>query len=274
MKKKAFLKICSTKVCLIVFSCFFYSLVFTALIFAAPEVSTFLGQDRISLNKPFDLYCEISWEGEAEDYMITPPELDLPKEILLISSSLSSSTSSEIQLITYRYILKSCQKGLFVLEPLQIKYWPAGDNQERYLSANDVSVEVTSFDFFGLSPTWIAASAVGLFLAFTITAFITKKAASKKMPFPKKEVLNKDCLIKKVGECKKHKIRGDYTAFYRSAKDMAENFFEEDKDFAAGIAESLEKMQFGGSNPASEEIERTFRYIEKKTAGNINSAKE
>jgi len=118
---------------------------------AAPHVSIVLENTTIRINKPFDLSINVSWDGDADEYIIAPPELELPEGVEKISSSFISSARLNTHLIKYRYILKAQKKGAVTLTPVQIKYWGTGSKQESVVSTEEVSFNVVLFTFLGLN---------------------------------------------------------------------------------------------------------------------------
>lgn len=227
------------------------------------------------MNKKFDLFINISWQGDADDYIIVPPEPVFPEGVVQVSSSFFSSVSNDIQLIKYHYILKAQKKGGFTLKPVEIKYWGKGSEQESILLTNEVSFEVVTFAFLGPGLIWgtilVAAAVFGTII---VVALITNKRVSeKKKNIDRKDIQGKEYIIKKLHDCKECKIKGDFKGFYQSAFDVAQKVFSEDKTFLDTLSGTLEKVQFGGYKPASEEIERVFRHIEKKV-GEITSDKK
>ncbi len=266
-KAKAFLKIFSTNN--IFFSFIFLVHIFTVSSpgYASPEISTVLERNKISVNRQFNLYLNVSWHGAADAYLVVPPEPLLPEEIQILSSSFSSSVTSDTRLITYHYVLTAHKKGLFTIKPFQVKYWEKGDKQESFILTDEVSFEAVTFDIAGLTLTWtiMLAAAVLLGIIFIISVLTNRRVAKKDNTSGEKAVQQKDYAKQKIAECKECKLKGDVSGFFQTALDLAEKSFSQDKTFINNLTGQLEKVQFGGSSPTAEEIERTLRYLEKKT---------
>jgi amino acid transporter len=265
---KAFSKIfLIKKFFLIPLLCLFTLSAFTTLAHAIPEASTALDQNRISLNEHFSLYLNITWHGDADEYMIEPPEPVFPEGISLISSSFSSSVSKDIQFIKYHYTLKADKKGSYTIPPFQIKYWDRRGGQESFIQANEITFEIVKFDFFNFNIIWIMSIAAVIMLAaiIIIAIIINRRVSKKKESLCERNVQNREYALIKIQECRECKLKGDYKGFYQAAIEISKKCFIEDNNFIDNLTDNLEKVQFGGSRPSSDEIERTFRHIDKKT---------
>jgi len=266
---KDLLKIYSNKRHLfLVFFSFCFCFTYTSPVLASPKVATTLKPSRISVNKEIDLLINISWQGHAEDYIIVPPEPELPEAITKVSASFSSTVSESAYLIKYHYILKAEKKGQFTLKPQKIKYWARGSDQESTLLTDEVSFEVVWFAFLGPGFMWgIIIAVAALFGTIIAVASITNKRVSgKKKNAGAKGVQGPEYILQTLNQCKQSKLKGDYKGFYQSAFDVAQQITGDDKTFIDNLSGTLEKVQFGGYRPAAEEIERVLRHIEKKSA--------
>ena len=249
--------------------------VFTSYVHAAPRVSTALEQDRVSVNREFDLFISISWHGEPDDYIIVPPEPVLPEGIVQVSSSFFSSVSSDAQIIKYHYVLKAQKKGRFTLYPVEIKYWGKGSEHESVLISDEVSFEAALFAFLAPGLIWgVGLAVAAVFITIIVVAVVTNRRVSKKKTDADwKGGRGREYIIEKLHECRQCRIKGDHKGFYRAAFETAQIIFDKDKAFLDTLFSTLEKVQFGGYMPSSEEINRVFRQIEKK-AGEITSDKK
>jgi hypothetical protein len=95
----------------------------------------------------------------------------------------------------------------------------------------------------------------------------------KKKGLDGKEGQNREYIIHQLHVCKHCKIKGDYRGFYQSTVDVAKRLPCKETTFMNNVTNTLEKVQFGGYKPASEEIEQIFRYIEKKVNEMISESK-
>jgi hypothetical protein len=75
-------------------------------------------------------------------------------------------------------------------------------------------------------------------------------------------------------DCRRCKIGGDYTGFFRAALDLARMIAPQDATLAESIAAMLEKVQFGGFQPPAEDMERLLRQLEKSPGGLLSGDKK
>ena len=59
----------------------------TAQAHAAPQVEATLAAPTVSTGAPFTLSITVSWQGDADQYVIVPPEPELPDGVEKLSSS-------------------------------------------------------------------------------------------------------------------------------------------------------------------------------------------
>jgi hypothetical protein len=247
-----------------------------AIVFAAPHVSIIPEEITVRAEKSFDVFINVSWNGDAEEYIIVPPDLQLPEGFHKVSSSFLSSARQNSQLIKYHYILKSQNKGAFTIPPVEIKYWGKESKEENFVSTEQVSIDVTGFTFFGLNTTWIITSiAAAVLIAVFAIAFVTNKQLSKKKKnLRKNKDSEKQQLITSLQNCREHKIKGDYSGFFQCAVDAAGQIPDMDQAFIDNLTDSLGKVRFGGYRPTAEEVDRIFRSIEKPARDIISDKKD
>jgi hypothetical protein len=273
---KGLLKIYSNKRhFFLVFFCLCFYFTHTSLALASLGVATTVKPSRISVNNKFDLLINISWQGDAEDYIVVPPEPELPEAITKVSASFSSTVSENKYLIKYHYILKAEKKGEFTLKPQKIKYWARGSDQENVLLTDGVSLEVVRFAFLDPGFMWYIIITVAVLFGIVIALAITtnQRVSKKKKHANAKEVQGNEYILQKLNQCKQSKLKGDYRGFYQSAFDVVQQVAGDDKAFMDSLTGTLEKVQFGGYRPAAEEIERVLRHIEKKSAETFSDKK-
>ncbi|MEI6126302.1 MAG: BatD family protein [Pseudomonadota bacterium] len=238
--------------------------------YALPRVTTVLASATVSSGRTFNIVINISWQGDADEYIIVPPEPVFPEGIRLVSSSFSSSVSSDNRLLDYQYNLKAEKPGAFTLQPVQIHYWEKGSDKESSLTTEEISLRAVRFAFFELYRTWLI-SAAGLLLcgaAILAVRLYYKKRKLKKAQVP--IALDDKNIFEQLQRCRQCKISGDYKGFYQSVLAAGKSFFGEDKTFIDNAEDMLEKVSFGGYWPSAEEVDRIFRQLEKRI-GDITS---
>ncbi len=238
--------------------------------YASPRATITLEHTRISLKKSFDVVITVAWQGNADDYIIVPPQPDYPEKILQQSSSFFSSTSHATYALSYRYSLVAQEKGTFTINPVEIKYWSKGSDKESTLLTDEVSFEVVTFAFWNDTVQLVAISLAVLITAgIIITAIIRKKRGGSpeqhgladKSPHSRHQ-----SAVNKLEECRQSKIKGDYQGFYQCALAVVKNLEPEDGSFCDTLAAAAEKVHFGGYRPTAQETDMLLRKIEKMVA--------
>ncbi len=77
---------------------------------AAPQVEATLAAATVSTGTPFTLSITVSWQGDADQYVIVPPEPELPEGVEKISSSFVSSASADMQRMHYTFLAARTEK--------------------------------------------------------------------------------------------------------------------------------------------------------------------
>ena len=99
----------------------------------APTVSLSLDNDAIYKNRNFSFELILSWEGDADQYLIAPPQIILPEGIEKKDSSFRSVSRGDRYSLHYRYDLFARQEGDYHIKPIEISYWEKGNNKEEPL---------------------------------------------------------------------------------------------------------------------------------------------
>jgi hypothetical protein len=263
--RRALLRICSINLLLPL-------LCLTAPAHAEPQVEAKLTAETVSTGAPFSLSLIISWQGDADQYIIAPPQPELPEAVEQVSSSFSSSASEDVQRMHYEFVLRAVKDGEYAIKPVAVKYWARGETQESSLVSQEISFKAVRYAFlknnqglfiFGTVACIIAGMCAGGF-------FIRRKKTGKKTAAP--AFASPDQIISQLLQtCRTSKIRGEYAGFYEAAIALGRLLPEQDSALSEKLAAMLEKIRFGGLRPPAEDIERLLRQLE-KSAEKILSA--
>lgn len=262
-------RICSTKrFCVLAFIYFLLCLAQAPVIHASLQAAAALEPATVSPSQHISFTITISWQGDADAYIIVPPAPVFPEGMKQVSSSFSSTVNSDMQRMHYCYTLKADGQGDFTIKPVQINYWEKGSDTQQSLTTEEVSAKVASFAFFKLYRTWIIAGAA-LVLAGVLIVLIVgykKRGERKKKQSGLQQDTNRD-IMEMIERCRGHKIKGDAAGFYQCALAAAQRISGDDRNLIDSVAGMLEKVQFGGYTPPAEETDRIFRQLEKKAGG-------
>jgi len=247
---------------------FCFSLLFThpSVTTATPEATAAVKQERISLNKQFVLNVHVAWQGQAEDFIVVPPEPSLPEGLELVASSFTSSVQDERHGVSYAYVLGAQKKGHFTLDPIKVPYWAKGSEQENFVLTNQVSFDVVSFAFFRSGRMWLpTAGCIGIIGIIILAVFIRdRRRGTKKSASEGTAPCDMQCVMEKLQQCKQAKLQGDPVLFFQNACSAAEMLYKEDPASIGSFKDLLERVRFGGHRPPAEEIERFLRQLEKR----------
>jgi hypothetical protein len=144
---------------------------------AAPAISLFTEDDIIVVGTPFSITLTISWEGDAEEYLVETPRLKLPEGITQAGSSYSTSAKDAMHSLCYRYTLSAAATGAYVLDPVEISYRDKNDGDARTAHTDALSFTVGSRSEAALQRYRIPGVALLIFISLFAALFVvsTKK---------------------------------------------------------------------------------------------------
>ncbi len=132
-------KICSISSLLLLF-------IPTAQAHAAPQVEATLAAATVSTGAPFTLSITVSWQGDADQYVIVPPEPELPEGVEKLSSSFVSSASADMQPCTTAiFSARTEKRRLHHTSLLQVKYWARGEEKESTTESGEITFKAVRF---------------------------------------------------------------------------------------------------------------------------------
>jgi len=263
-------KICSISSLLLLF-------ILTAQGHAAPRVEATLAASTVSTGTPFTLSITVSWQGDADQYVIVPPDPGLPDGIEKLSSSFVSSASADMQTMHYSYILSALKNGDYTIPPAAVKYWARGEEKESTAASGEITFKAVRFALvenhtarmFIICLVLLTAAVAGM--GFVVVR--RKKARMQKQAAERGTGADKQA-AELLQICRQSKLRGDYAEFFKTALDLARMVAPQDSALTGSLAAMFEKVQFGGVRPPAEEIERLLRQLEKSSGGVLSGNKK
>lgn len=100
--------------------------------------------------KPFDLQVHVRWAGTLTDYVLHPPEVHLPDGVTLLGTAASTSSATDRLTITYQLQLVAAEPGTYALDPVELRYTPAGEDTPQSSRIAGLTVTVAPPSFLGL----------------------------------------------------------------------------------------------------------------------------
>lgn len=259
-KMNPFLKnLCNASLALIVL------FLFPSQLRGAPTVSLFLDNKHITANKTFSSTLTVSWKGDADQYLIEPPQLTLPEDINEIRTASRSITRGDHYLLEYRFDLRAEKEGDYVIKPVEISYWEKGNNKVETVKTEALRLSVTSFNLIHYGRYWPLGVLAIIFLSLFITLIVlsTKKKRQRSNHGIETPSL-KETITRELRECHSYKITGDWENYLKKAIAIREKLPTEDKGGKAmETLDSLaERVHYGGLHPTTEEINHIQRQLE------------
>ena len=238
----------------------------TAYVHAAPQVDATLAAPTVSTGTPFTLSITVSWQGDADQYVIVPPEPELPDGVEKISSSFASSASSDIQRMHYTFFLRALKNGTYTIKPAEVKYWARGEEKESTAASGEITFKAVRFALVENNTNLIVIVCMVLLAgagAGMVFVVLRRKKAQRQKTAAGGETSPHKQAADLLQICRQSKLRGDYAGFCTAALDLARMISPQDAALTESLAAMLEKVQFGGFRPSAEDIERILRQLEK-----------
>lgn len=156
---------------------------------AAPALSLSTEEKIIRVGNPFSITLTISWEGDAEEYLVETPRLKLPEGITQTSSAYSTSAKDATHSLRYRYTLSAAATGDYALDPVEISYWEKNAGDARTARTDALRFTVSSRSEAALQRYRIPGVVLLIFISLFATLFVfstkKKKADSVIVPHAK-----------------------------------------------------------------------------------------
>jgi hypothetical protein len=228
----------------------------------APRVSLSLDKNRISPQKTFTCELTISWEGDADQYLVDRPHLTFPEGITEVGSSSSSISTGNRYTLRYRYALRAEKEGTYLLKPAAISYWAKGNNAEEQASTEELTIPVTSFSLLKYGRNWLVPVVLTIILISLFGALIVVTSRKRRRNRHQKHTTSlKDALEKDLTCCSNFKIKGDWESYIQTALDIRNKLPMDVKGLEA-LDRLAENIRYGGFRPTTEEINLIHRQLE------------
>ncbi len=239
---------------------------------AAPQVEATLAAETVSAGAPFSLSLIISWQGDADQYIIAPPQPDLPEGIEQISSSFASSAREDVQRMQYSFVLRAVKDGEYAIKPVAVKYWARGETQESTVTSQEISFKAVKFAGLKNNRNLLITGGVACIIAGACTGFffIRRMRARRKAAAPA-GASSAEKILQLLHTCRTCKIKGDYAGVYEAAIALSSLLPEQAGGTSEKLPAILEKIRFGGLQPPAEEIDRLLRQLEKSAEKTISA---
>lgn len=240
-------------------------LLFPTYLRGAPTLSISLDDQHITAKKPFTATLILSWKGEADQYLIEPPQLTLPEDINETGTASRSITRADHYLLEYLFDLRAEKEGDYVIEPVEISYWEKGTNTAEIVTTEALRFSVTTFNLTNYGSYWLIGLLAIIFLSLFITLIVLSKKKKRQGYDQGIETPSLiETITQELRECHSYKITGDWENYLKKAIAIRDKLPTEDKGGKAmETLDSLaERVHYGGLHPTTEEINHIQRQLE------------
>jgi peroxiredoxin len=209
-------------------------------------------------NTPFEVQVHITWQGNIQEYVLLPPEVHTPKEVEVLSVQASSSSESGLEHVLYTVACVARKEGSYQLHPVDIRFIPRGSKEPMINRAHGPTLQVQAATSSTRWPWWVGATAA--VCALLGVGLVWKRARTRRTSFNTPSPLvaqNTEAHFLSMAQALQN---GDALVFLEHARDCAKKLEYADKA-VQDIQHMLEKVQYGGYKPASEDLQALQRQL-------------
>lgn len=258
---KSFLKILYT---FSIVSIFLTSLPYQLI--GAPIVSLSLDKDTILTNQIFSFEITLSWVGDADQYLVAPPQVTLPEGVEEKDSSFRSVSKGDSYSLQYRYNLCAQKEGDFRIQPIEISYWEKGNNKEEKIKTEALHFKVASFHIMNLGGYWLwFILAIFLLSLFMVLIVLYKRKKRGVGDQTLNHVITREMLLDELDQCNAYKLEGNWENYLKKVVSIRNKIpaLNEDEESMKALNALVERITYGGFCPSTEAINLIQRKLER-----------
>ena len=232
----------------------------------APTVSLYLDKGTIYTNRNFSFELALSWEGDADQYLVAPPQITLPAGIEEKDCSFRSVNRGDRYSLHYRYDFFAQQEGDYHIQPIEISYWEKGNNKEEKIKTEVLNFKVTSFSIINLDKYWLLfILAIFLLSLFMVVIVLYKRKKGGANDQKMDRVITREMILEELGQCNAYKMEGDWENYLKKVVSIRNKIpaLNEDEESIKALDALVERITYGGFCPSTEEISLIQRKLER-----------
>ena len=232
----------------------------------APTVSLYLDKGTIYTNRNFSFELALSWEGDADQYLVAPPQITLPAGIEEKDCSFRSVNRGDRYSLHYRYDFFAQQEGDYHIQPIEISYWEKGNNKEEKIKTEVLNFKVTSFSIINLDKYWLLFILVIFLLSLFMVVIVLYKRKKGGVNDQKMDrVITREMILEELGQCDAYKMEGDWENYLKKVVSIRNKIpaLKEDEESIKALDALVERITYGGFCPSTEEISLIQRKLER-----------
>ena len=231
-----------------------------------PTAEVALSQNSPRPGQPFFIDVHLKWAGNFEEYLPHPPQIFLPEGIVQEGMTATTNSRDGSNQVVYRVTLKAKAAGKYALDPVELRYTPRFESMPMASRITGPTVEVRPKTIAGLSPVAFAGSLGGL-IGVGLLAFLWIRHGSRRAGAAAPAVNPQlDGLQKRLDEARALRLQGKPAAAFTALAELELELGVDDELARATRRMELEQARYGGRAPASEELDRLQRQLERRLA--------
>lgn len=225
-----------------------------------------LSDDAPEVGELFELEIAVQWAGRINDYLLQPPVVHLPEEIIQQRVTASTSSRDGRNVLTYAISLLASAPGVYSLDPIELRYIPQFEASPQASRLVGPEITVHPRRVLGLSKqqmTFLAGGSVGAgILGFLGLRRVRARAGRSTMA----SELPHQRLKSRYDEATALRLKGLPTEAILIFGEIELELVGEDHDLEPHWESLVERARYGGEAPASGEIDLWQRRIERQIA--------
>jgi peroxiredoxin len=207
----------------------------------------------------FSLDVDVLWQGQLRDYVLLPPKVALPDGVTSSGTKARSSSAAGKQHITYALSLKAERLGEFALDPVELRYTPAGATEPMIAQVQGPTISVVPVSWAGLPPAWWVGGGLGtLLLGGAGLAWSRRTRAGAASSHDAADALASR--RETFSAARRKRMDGDIAGFL---EDLAGLFKALGEAPPPDLQDLIERARYGGESPSGQRLDALERQLKR-----------
>ncbi|MDX1503302.1 MAG: TlpA disulfide reductase family protein [Thermoanaerobaculia bacterium] len=207
--------------------------------------------------RPFELLIRLRWAGDFEEYLPHPPWVHLPEGVEQRGVTAETSSRDGRHLVTYRVTLEALEEGRFALDPIELRYTPAGAAEPVAARIAGPTVETVGRGWGRAATLAGGALAVGLLGLLAVR----RRRPGREAESPERRF---EELRRIYSEARAARLAGDAEGTLTRVAALEERMGKIGGEERAELEGRLEAVRFGGRVPSTVVMDQLLRRAERR----------
>lgn len=107
-----------------------------------PTGTASLGPGPFRAGEPFELRIAVTWSGDADEYALLPPRVELPEGVVQDTLAAATTSLDGTQHVSYAVHLEATAAGSYALDPIELRFQLPGREELLYTRVAGPTVAV------------------------------------------------------------------------------------------------------------------------------------